>query len=53
MVNIPFSTVMLQVVADLHKDTNLNLPLFPLIFALAFGIALGGKFQVTYYYDVT
>lgn len=40
--NIPLTAMMLKIVVELHKDANLNLPLFALIFPLAFGVGLGG-----------
>lgn len=42
--NIPLSAMMLKILRDLHLDKNLNLPLFPLIFSLAFAAGLGGLY---------
>lgn len=41
--NIPFTTVMVQVVTDLAAKEEMNLPLQPLVFALALGACLGGN----------
>ncbi|GFU48928.1 p protein [Nephila pilipes] len=41
--NIPFTTVMVQVVADLANNENMKLPIKPLIYALALGACLGGN----------
>lgn len=41
--NIPFTTVMVKIIEDLAKNNEFNLPLTPLIYALAFGACLGGK----------
>lgn len=41
--NIPFTTVMVKIIEDLAKNNQFNLPLTPLIYALAFGACLGGK----------
>ena len=42
--NIPFATVMVKIIEDLAKSDNLNLPLTPLVYALAFGACLGGQY---------
>lgn len=41
--NIPFATVMIKIVEDLAKSDDINLPITPLVYALAFGACLGGK----------
>ncbi|XP_074594529.1 P protein-like isoform X1 [Brevipalpus obovatus] len=41
--NIPFATVMVKVVEDLAKDESLQIPMTPLVYALAFGACLGGN----------
>ncbi|XP_023032616.1 P protein-like [Drosophila willistoni] len=41
--NIPITTMMLRVVIALAKSTTLNLPIAPLIWALAFGSCFGGN----------
>ncbi|XP_022703171.1 P protein-like isoform X2 [Varroa jacobsoni] len=41
--NIPFTTVMVKIVAKLGESEALNLPVQPLIYALAFGACLGGN----------
>lgn len=42
--NIPLTTMMIKVSISLSEKKALNLPLQPLIWALAFGACLGGKF---------
>lgn len=42
--NIPFATVMIKIVEDLAVSEDINLPITPLVYALAFGACLGGKF---------
>lgn len=41
--NIPLTTMMIKVSISLAEKPNLNLPLQPLIWALALGACLGGK----------
>ncbi|XP_013788413.1 P protein-like, partial [Limulus polyphemus] len=41
--NIPFTTVMIKIVITLSNNKELNLPLTPLVYALAFGACLGGN----------
>ncbi|XP_076319068.1 P protein-like [Tachypleus tridentatus] len=41
--NIPFTTVMIKIVVTLSTNKELNLPLTPLVYALAFGACLGGN----------
>lgn len=41
--NIPLTTMMIRVATGLADDTELNLPLQPLVWALSFGACLGGK----------
>lgn len=41
--NIPFTTAMIPVLKQLNDDKNVNLPLMPLVVALAFGACLGGN----------
>ncbi|OQR72405.1 P protein-like, partial [Tropilaelaps mercedesae] len=41
--NIPFTTVMVKIVAKLGESEAVNLPVQPLIYALAFGACLGGN----------
>ncbi|GFU48922.1 p protein [Nephila pilipes] len=41
--NIPFTTVMVQVVADIADNEDMKLPIKPLVFALALGACLGGN----------
>jgi Na+/H+ antiporter NhaD/arsenite permease-like protein len=40
--NIPLTTMMIRVVTSLCGSEELNLPLPPLVWALAFGACLGG-----------
>lgn len=40
--NIPLTTMMIRIVTSLCDKTELNLPLPPLVWALAFGACLGG-----------
>ena len=40
--NIPFTTVMVKIIEDLSENNEFNVPLTPLIYALAFGACLGG-----------
>ncbi|KAL4230875.1 protein kinase [Mactra antiquata] len=39
--NIPFTTAMIPILLKVHKDVNI--PLFPMVLALAFGACLGGN----------
>ncbi len=41
--NIPFTTVMVKIIEDLADNNEFNVPLTPLIYALAFGACLGGN----------
>lgn len=41
--NIPFTTMMIPVVKNLAENTELDLPLQPLVWALALGACLGGN----------
>ncbi|CAM4626127.1 unnamed protein product [Leuciscus chuanchicus] len=41
--NIPFTATMIPVLIDLSQDADVNLPIKPLIFALAMGACLGGN----------
>ncbi|GBM31572.1 P protein [Araneus ventricosus] len=41
--NIPFTTVMVQVVVDIADQEETKLPIKPLVFALALGACLGGN----------
>ncbi|KAI1301636.1 P protein [Halotydeus destructor] len=41
--NIPFATVMIKIVEDLAESDSIDLPITPLIYALAFGACLGGN----------
>lgn len=40
--NIPFTTMMIKIVISLSENEALNLPLEPLVWALALGACLGG-----------
>lgn len=40
--NIPFTTMMIKIVISLSENEQLNLPLQPLVWALAMGACLGG-----------
>ncbi|XP_046383180.1 P protein-like isoform X2 [Ischnura elegans] len=41
--NIPLTTVMVRIITSLSANRELNLPLPPLVWALAFGACLGGN----------
>lgn len=41
--NLPLTTMMVRIAANLANDSELNLPLQPLIWSLSFGACLGGK----------
>jgi hypothetical protein len=41
--NIPFTTMMIKIVISLAENESLNLPLQPLVWALALGACLGGN----------
>ncbi|XP_044260389.1 P protein-like [Tribolium madens] len=41
--NLPLTTMMIRIATNLADDPELNLPLQPLIWALAFGACLGGN----------
>uniref|UniRef100_T1IPD1 Citrate transporter-like domain-containing protein n=1 Tax=Strigamia maritima TaxID=126957 RepID=T1IPD1_STRMM len=45
--NIPFTTVMIPIVLRLGQNPTLDLPLQPLVWALAFGACLGGELFFT------
>lgn len=42
--NIPLTTVMVKIIEDLAENNEFKIPLTPLIYALAFGACLGGKY---------
>ncbi|XP_073965412.1 P protein-like [Choristoneura fumiferana] len=41
--NVPLTTIMIRVVTAMGTNPDLNLPLQPLIWALSFGVCLGGN----------
>lgn len=41
--NLPLTTMMVRIAVDLSSNSDLHLPLQPLIWSLAFGACLGGK----------
>ncbi|XP_053622093.1 P protein-like isoform X2 [Plodia interpunctella] len=41
--NIPLTTMMVRIVTSLGSNPNLNLPMTPLVWALAYGACLGGN----------
>ncbi|CAB3233679.1 unnamed protein product [Arctia plantaginis] len=41
--NVPLTTMMIRVVTSLGTNPTLNLPMTPLIWALSFGVCLGGN----------
>lgn len=41
--NIPLTTMMVKIAISLAENEALNLPLQPLVWALAFGACLGGE----------
>ncbi|XP_066999019.2 P protein [Anabrus simplex] len=41
--NIPLTTMMVRIVVSLSQKSDINLPLQPLVWALAFGACLGGN----------
>ncbi|XP_013185453.1 P protein [Amyelois transitella] len=41
--NIPLTTMMIRIVTSLGSNPNLDLPMTPLVWALAFGACLGGN----------
>lgn len=41
--NIPLTTMMVKIAISLAENESLDLPLQPLVWALAFGACLGGK----------
>ena len=41
--NIPLTTMMVKIVISLVEKEHLGLPLHPLVWALSFGVCLGGK----------
>lgn len=43
--NLPLTTMMVRIAANLANDSELNLPLQPLIWSLSFGACLGGKYS--------
>lgn len=44
--NLPLTTMMVRIAANLSNDSELNLPLQPLIWSLSFGACLGGKTDI-------
>lgn len=44
--NIPFTTMMIKIVISLAENEDLNLPLQPLVWALAMGACLGGTEKI-------
>lgn len=44
--NIPLTTMMIKVITSLSKNSELKLPLQPLVYALAFGGCLGGEYLI-------
>lgn len=43
--NLPLTTMMVRIAANLANDSELNLPLQPLIWSLSFGACLGGEYN--------
>lgn len=43
MDSVPVTAMMIKVVADLGQNSNLALPVQPLVWALAFGPTMGGR----------
>lgn len=43
--NLPLTTMMVRIAVDLSNNTDLNLPLQPLIWSLSFGACLGGEYS--------
>ena len=41
--NVPLATMMVKIATGLAKNENLQLPLQPLVWAVAFGACMGGK----------
>lgn len=41
--NVPLATMMVRIVTELANNPKLQIPLQPLIWALAFGACLGGR----------
>lgn len=44
--NIPLTTMMVKIIISLAQNKTLNLPLQPLVWALAFGACLGGIYHL-------
>lgn len=44
--NLPLTTMMVRIAVDLSKNSDLHLPLQPLIWSLSFGACLGGEFLI-------
>lgn len=44
--NIPLTTMMVKIAISLAENEALNLPLTPLVWALAFGACLGGNKKI-------
>ncbi|XP_061635866.1 P protein isoform X4 [Phyllopteryx taeniolatus] len=51
--NIPFTATMIPVLINLSQDADVNLPVKPLIFALAMGACLGGQPHPRQNYELT
>lgn len=49
--NIPLTTMMVRIITSLSQNEELNLPLQPLVWALALGACLGGKKKITIVYS--
>lgn len=47
--NIPLTAMMLKIVISLNENENLTLPLQPLVWSLALGACLGGKFECIFF----
>lgn len=46
--NIPFATVVVKILENMSHSDTLNIPMRPLVYALAFGACLGGKTRGTF-----
>lgn len=46
--NVPLTTMMTRIAVNLADDEGLNLPLQPLVWALAFGACLGGNVNIAW-----
>jgi Na+/H+ antiporter NhaD/arsenite permease-like protein len=49
--NIPLTTMMVKIAISLAENEALNLPLQPLVWALAFGACLGGRLLFCIYFS--